>query len=200
MRLHFKPHKLYKTGLSLFLLGLTLFLASCTMDMRHQPHLEPYESTTFFDNNSATRPYIPDTVARGNARLDDALYTGMTEGAYLEAFPFEISKEDLQRGRERYDIYCAPCHGFTGEGDGMVVQRGFKAPPSFNQDRLRDAAPGYFYYAIDQGFGVMPSYANRIPVRDRWLIVAYIQALQLSQHAPMADLPQADQRNVEAAP
>ena len=191
--------KIYKSILILGVLGLALFFSGCTMDMRHQPHLEPYETASFFDDSSAVRPYIPDTVARGNARLDDALYTGMQDGAYIEAFPFEMRKEDLQRGHERYDIYCAPCHGFTGDGDGMVVQRGFKAPPSFNQDRLRDAAPGYFYYAIDQGFGTMPSYANRIPVQDRWLIIAYVRALQLSQNAPIADLPQEDQSKVEAA-
>ena len=191
--------KLYKTGLILAALGLALFLTSCTMDMKHQPHFEAYESTTFFENGSSVRPYIEDTVARGNARLDDALYTGMVDGAYVEEFPVAISKEDLQRGHERYDIYCAPCHGMIGDGDGMVVQRGFKAPPSLNQDRLREAAPGYFYYAIDQGFGAMPSYANRIPVQDRWLIIAYVRALQLSQHASVADLSQADQSKVEAA-
>jgi mono/diheme cytochrome c family protein len=189
----------YKAGLVLAVFSLALFLTSCTMDMRHQPHFESYESTTFFADGSSVRPYIEDTVARGHAQLDDALYTGMEDGAYVETFPFAIDKAAIQRGHERYDIYCAPCHGMTGEGDGMVVQRGFKAPPSLNQERLREAPPGYFYYAIDQGFGAMPSYANRIPVRDRWLIIAYIRALQLSQHASVADLPLADQGKVEAA-
>lgn len=189
---------LQKMGLIGAIFLLALLLTSCTMDMKKQPHYESYEASDFFVNNSSVRPFVPDTVPRGQARLDDMLYTGMVDGSYTEEFPFTITKTDIQRGHERYDIYCAPCHGMAGEGDGMIVQRGFKQPPTFNQDRLRDAAPGYFYYAIDNGFGAMPSYANRIPVRDRWLIIAYIRALQLSQHASVSDLPQVDQTKLEA--
>ncbi|RUA16496.1 MAG: cytochrome c [Clostridia bacterium] len=189
---------LQKMGLIGAILLLALLLSSCTMDMKKQPHYESYEASAFFVDGSSARPLVADTVPHGQARLDDMLYTGMVDGSYAEEFPFPITKEDIQRGHERYDIYCAPCHGMTGAGDGMIVQRGFKQPPSLNQDRLRDAAPGYFYYAIDNGFGAMPSYANRIPVRDRWLIIAYIRALQLSQHASVSDLPQADQAKLEA--
>ncbi len=191
--------KLRKAGLVGAIFFLALLLTSCTMDMKKQPHYEPYEASSFFIDGASARTMVDDTVPRGEARLDDALYTGMVDGSYVEEFPFPITKEDIQRGHQRYDIYCAPCHGLSGEGDGMIVQRGFKQPPSLNQDRLRDAAPGYFYYAIDKGFGSMPSYANRIPVRDRWLIIAYIRALQLSQHASVSDLPQADQAKVEAS-
>lgn len=190
--------KLRKAGLVCAIFCLALLLTSCTMDMKKQPHYEPYETSNFFSNDSSARPLAPDTVPRGEARLDDMLYTGMVDGSYTEEFPFPLTREDLKRGEERFNIYCAPCHGMTGDGDGMIVQRGFRQPPSFNQDRLREAAPGYFYYAIANGFGSMPSYANRIPVRDRWLIIAYIRALQLSQHASVSDLPQADQTKLEA--
>ena len=190
--------KIRKAGLVCAIICLALLLTSCTMDMKKQPRYEPYEASAFFSNGSSARPLVMDTVPRGDARLDDMLYTGMVDGAYTEVFPFAITKEDLERGRERYDIYCAPCHGMTGDGDGMIVQRGFKQPPSLNQDRLRTAAPGYFYYAIDNGFGAMPSYANRIPVRDRWVIIAYIRALQFSQHASVSALPQTDLDKLEA--
>jgi len=192
-------NNLQKAGLVCAVFCLALLLTSCTMTMRNQPRYEPYEATNFFPDGRSERPLIDDTVARGDARLDDLLYSGMVDGSYAKEFPFPLTRKDLVRGQERYDIYCSPCHGLTGEGDGIVVQRGFKQPPTFNQDRLRDAAPGYFYYAIDHGFGSMPSYANRIPVHDRWLIVAYIEALQLSQHAPVTALPQEDVAKLEAA-
>jgi mono/diheme cytochrome c family protein len=192
-------YKLRRAGLVCAIFCLALVVTGCTMTMRDQPRVDPYEPASFFsDNGSALLP-VEDTVPYGEARIDDALYTGQVDGQYVDEFPFEITKEDLERGQERYNIYCAPCHGYTGEGDGMIVQRGFKQPPSFNQDRLRDAQPGYFFYAITNGFGTMPSYANRIPVHDRWLIVAYIRALQLSQHAPVTELPEADQAKLEAA-
>ncbi len=189
---------LRRAGLLGVVLALMLFAAGCTMTMRVQPRVDPYEPAAFFpDGRSALLP-VEDTVPYGEARTDDALYTGQVDGQYVETFPFEITQADLERGQERYNIYCAPCHGYTGDGDGMIVQRGFRQPPSFNQDRLREAEPGYFYYAITNGFGSMPSYANRIPVRDRWLIIAYIKALQLSQHAPVSELPQEDVAKLEA--
>ncbi len=190
--------RLRKAGLVCALLCLALLAAGCTMTMRDQPRLDPYEPSTFLPKGQSAQPPVADTVPYGEARTDDALYTGQVDGQYVEEFPFAITKDDLEYGRQRYDIYCAPCHGYTGDGDGMVVQRGFKNPPSFNQDRLREAAPGYFYYAITNGFGSMPSYANRIPVHDRWLIIAYVKALQLSQHAPVAELPQVDVDKLEA--
>ena len=193
-----KRTTLRRTGLAAVALLLALFLAGCTMTMRDQPRVDPYEPSTFFPDGLSARQPVEDTVPYGMANVDDAFYTGQVDGEYVEAFPFEIAKEDLLRGRERYDIYCAPCHGFTGDGDGMIVQRGFRQPPSFNQDRLREAAPGYFYYTITNGFGTMPSYANRIPVRDRWLIIAYIKALQFSQYAPVDKLPPEDVATLEA--
>jgi len=195
-----KLRNIRKAGLLCAVLCLALLTMSCTMTMQVQPRVDPYEPNPFFqDGEYEAREPVADTVPLGQAHTDDALYTGMVNGQYVEEYPFAISQEDLEYGRERYDIYCAPCHGYAGNGDGMVVQRGFKAPPSFNQDRLREAAPGYYFYAITNGFGTMPSYANRIPVHDRWLIIAYIEALQLSQHAPVTELPQADVDKLEAA-
>ena len=188
-----------KAGLVCAIFCLALLVTGCTMTMRDQPRVDPYEPSTFFGDEQSAQLPVADTVPVNGARTDDALYTGQVDGQYVEEFPFLITQEGLEYGRQRYDIYCAPCHGYAGDGDGMVVQRGFKAPPSFNQDRLREAAPGYFFYAITNGFGAMPSYANRIPVHDRWLIVAYVKALQLSQHAPVTELPADDQAKVEAA-
>jgi len=187
-----------KAGLVCAVFCLALLVTSCTMTMRDQPRVDPYEPNAFFPKDQSAMLPVEDTVPYGQADVDDAFYTGQVDGQYVTEFPFEISKDDLERGQQRYDIYCAPCHGYTGNGDGMIVQRGFKEPPSFNQDRLRDAEPGYFFYAISNGFGSMPSYANRIPVHDRWLIIAYIEALQLSQHAPVTDLPQEDVAKLEA--
>lgn len=181
------------------ILLLALVLTGCTMTMRDQPHFEPYESTSFFQNERTARLPIADTVARGLAKTDTLLYTGKVEGQFTEVFPFSINAEMLKRGRERYDIYCAPCHDQIGAGKGMVVQRGFKQPPSLHVDRLRQAPPGYIYNAIANGFGSMPSYANRIPVEDRWLIVAYVEALQLSQHATIADVPESELSQLEGS-
>lgn len=189
---------LRKAGLLCAIFCLALLAAGCTMTMRDQPRIDPYEPNAFFPNEQSAQLPVADTVGVGDARLDDALYTGQVDGQYVEAFPFEITKADIERGHERYDIYCAPCHGYAGDGDGMIVQRGFRQPPSFNQDRLREAAPGYFFYAISNGFGSMPSYANRIPVHDRWLIIAYVKALQLSQHASVSELSQSDVDKLEA--
>ncbi len=180
------------------LLGL-IILSGCTMTMRDQPRVDPYEPAAFFGDTKSALPPVEDTTPYGMADTDDALYTGQVDGQYVEAFPFLITKEGLEFGRQRYDIYCAPCHGYTGDGDGMIVQRGFRQPPTFNQDRLREAPPGYFFNAITNGFGTMPSYANRIPVHDRWLIIAYINALQLSQHAPVSELAQEDVAKLEGA-
>jgi mono/diheme cytochrome c family protein len=131
-------------------------------------------------------------------RDDAVLFTGQVDGVDVQTFPFAIYRPSLERGHERFDIYCAVCHDRTGSGGGMIVRRGFTPPPSFHQDRLRDAPPGHFFDVITNGFGAMPSYAAQIPVRDRWLIVAYIRALQLSQHASMADVPDSARAELQA--
>ncbi len=179
------------------LICLLFVMSGCTMNMRDQPRYEAFEGSTFFADNRSSRPLVDDTVARNNLRTDEFLYTGQVDGAPVEAFPFPVDKEVLERGHERFDIFCAPCHGRLGDGNGMVAQRGFKHPPSFHIDRLREAPPGYFYGAISNGFGVMPSYAARINPKDRWAIVAYIRALQLSQHATLDNVPESEVDNLQ---
>jgi mono/diheme cytochrome c family protein len=137
----------------------------------------------------ASRPLLQNTVARGHLDENTVLYTGKIGTNLVDAFPFPITETVLERGRERYDIYCAPCHGRTGEGNGMVVQRGFPAPPSYHIDRLRKAPVGYFFDVITRGYGVMYSYAERVQPNDRWAIAAYIRALQRSENATLAEVP-----------
>jgi len=128
-------------------------------------------------------------VALGNLRTDPLLYAGLENGQPAATFPFTITQTVLQQGQERYNIFCTPCHGYDGYGKGMIVQRGFSPPPSFHQDRLRTAPVGHFFDVITNGYGAMYSYGDRIPPADRWAIIAYIRALQLSQDAKLADVP-----------
>lgn len=167
----------------------------CTrrMDMYDQPRYETYEASTIFPDGRSSRDYPAGTVARGQLRADDFFYKGMEDTAFARNFPMPVTREVLQRGRERYAIFCTPCHDPGGHGRGMVVRRGFKQPTSYHIERLREAVPGYFFDVITNGFGQMSGYASQVPPADRWAIAAYIRALQLSQHAPLADLP-ADER------
>ena len=177
-----------------FLLVLALATCSCRRDMFHQPYSKPLEASDFFqDNHMASRPLPAHTVARGHLDADDALYTGKIGTNLVEAFPVAINRKVLERGRERFEIYCSPCHGRTGEGNGMIVQRGFPAPPSYHIDRLRTAPVGHFYDVITHGYGIMYSYASRVEPADRWAIAAYIRALQKSRNSTLAEVP-ADQR------
>jgi mono/diheme cytochrome c family protein len=139
-------------------------------------------------------------VARGWLRADEAFYTGRVNGELVNEFPFAMTAADLARGRERYSIYCTPCHGALGDGQGMVVQRGLRRAATYHDDRLRDETQGYFYDVITNGFGAMQGYAEQIPARDRWLIVAYVRALQLSQHATMAEVPADRQGQLDNPP
>jgi mono/diheme cytochrome c family protein len=160
----------------------------CRQDMHDQPRYKPLAKSDFFDDKRASRPQVEGTVARGQLRDDEHLYTGKIGKELAASYPFPISADVLNRGRERYTIYCTPCHGQLGGGEGMVVQRGFKRPPSFHVDRLREAPPGYFFDVMTNGFGAMSDYAAQVPVNDRWAIAAYVRALQISQHASVADL------------
>jgi len=164
-------------------------LAGCRMDMHIQPKYVPEEPTGFFADGRSERPVVPGTVARGHLRLDELLYTGKENGVPSNRFPFPITRADLERGRERFNIYCTPCHDYNGNGDGMVVQRGLSHPPSYNVQRLRDEPVGHFVDVMTNGFGAMYSYATRVSPADRWRIAAYIRALQLSQHATIQDVP-----------
>ena len=169
-------------------LHATLAFAGCRQDMHDAPRYEAFEASATFPNGSASRTPPAGTVARGWLREDEALYTGKVGGQVVDRFPFPIVAADLQRGQARFNIYCTPCHGKLGDGQGMVVQRGLRQAASYHQDRLRGEKVGYFYDVVTNGFGAMQGYAEQIPVRDRWLIVAYVRALQLSQYAPVADV------------
>lgn len=182
------------------LLGLAAVtvLGGCRQDMHDQPKYRPYRPSRFFADGRSQRPLVAGTVARGHLNEDTLLYTGKVGDAFSAELPFPATKAMLQRGQERYNIYCTPCHDRVGTGNGMIVQRGYKRPPSFHEDRLRQQPPGYFYNAIANGFGVMPDYAAQISVHDRWAIAAYIRVLQLSQNAMLADVPEADRAKLDA--
>lgn len=170
-----------------------LAMAGCRQDMHDQPKAKTLTQSDFFADGRSARPIVAGTVARGELRLDEHLYTGKVNGRHADTFPFPITAEVLDRGQERFNIYCAPCHSRLGDGTGMIVRRGFRQPSSYHVERLRKAPPGYFFDVITNGFGTMFDYADRIAPEDRWAIVAYIRALQLSQNATLEDVP-ADQR------
>jgi len=173
-------------------LGLlaTLALAGCRQDMHDQPRFKPLARSDFYPDMRSARSPVEGTVARGQWHENSYFYTGKVGNQPGDAIPFPVTQEVLARGQERFNIFCAPCHSRTGDGKGMIVQRGFQPPPSYHTDRLRKAPLGYFYGVITNGFGAMPEYASQIPPRDRWDIVAYIRALQLSQNASTADVPE----------
>jgi len=171
-----------------------LWLLSCQQKMADQPRYEPLQKSSLFDDERASRPLVEGTVARGQLEADEPLYTGKSHGEPVAALPFSVDGESLRRGQERYDIFCAPCHDRVGMGRGMIVRRGYRQPPSLHIERLRAAPPGHFFDVISHGFGVMPDYAAQISQRDRWLIVAYIRALQLSQNAAIGDVPEPERR------
>lgn len=170
-----------------------LAISGCRVDMHVAPRYDTYAGTSFFGDGRSERPIIPGTVARGELRTDELLYTGKVNGVESDQFPFPITHADLDRGRQRFEIYCAPCHDYTGSGNGMIVQRGFPHPPSYHIYRLRTAPVGHFFGVMTNGFGVMYSYAARVSPADRWRIAAYIRALQLSENATINDVPE-DQR------
>ena len=170
--------------------------AGCRQDMHNSVKAIPLRESVFFKNGSSARPIVPDTVARGTLQDDSAFFTGKIGTAPVDALPFPLTAEVLDRGEQRFDIYCTPCHGLGGNGDGMIVRRGYKQPPSYHIDRLRQAPIGHFYDVMTNGFGAMPDYRVQIAPRDRWAIAAYIRALQLSQHAPAADLSPEDRQKL----
>lgn len=172
-------------------------LFGCRQDMHDQPKYETLEASEFFADGRASRPPVPGTVARGALQLDPHLHTGRVDGAFVRSFPFAVTDEVMARGRGRYEIFCTPCHSRLGDGRGMAVRRGIAPPPSFHIDRLRDIEEGYLFDVISNGFGRMYGYGAQIAVRDRWAIVAYLRALQLSQHVRPADLPEAARQELQ---
>lgn len=189
--------------LSVALMAVAL-AGACRQDMHDQPKYRPLRSSELFDDRRSARPLVEGTVARGTLREDTAYFTGKTKDGFVSEIPVELTPALLARGRSQFEVFCAPCHGRTGRGDGMVVQRGFKKPSSYHVDRLRQMPIGYFYDVITIGFGAMSDYAAQVPPQDRWAIAAYVRTLQLSQYAPAAAVPaerrQELERSVAAAP
>jgi hypothetical protein len=185
-------------SIKLFLVAAALFILSGCSNMETQGRYQPLQESAFFPDGRSARPPVPGALPFGIPEEDDVYFTGLTEdGMFVETMPVEISLEMLERGRERYDIYCAPCHGLDGYGQGMIVQRGFPAPQSFHIDRIRQAPDGHIYSAIANGFGRMFAYDYRVPPADRWAITAYIRVLQFSQQASMDQLPPDEQIEME---
>jgi mono/diheme cytochrome c family protein len=175
-----------RVNLSLCTAACFFFLSGCQLkqDMAHQPKARPLSPSEFFADGRSERPLLENTVARG-ALADDAFFVPKDSNN----FPLPVNQELLERGEERYQIFCTPCHGLQGDGNGLIVMRGMKHPPSYHQDRLRQVPNGYLYDVITNGFGAMLGYSAQIPPRDRWAIIAYVRALQLSRNARVADLP-----------
>jgi mono/diheme cytochrome c family protein len=180
-----------------------LLLAGCAQKMADQPKVKPLAGSDFFADGQGARPLPPDTVFRSDSADDDLLNTGKVNGEDAEVFPFPITKDVLLRGQERFNIFCSVCHDRTGSARGMVVQKGYAEPPVLTSQRLIDSPVGHFFDVITNGFSAadqMPSYAAQIPVRDRWAIVAYLRALQLSQNARLDDVPPEVRPTLEAQP
>lgn len=179
------------------LAALALGLAACQQDMANQPKHKPLSGSAFFDDGRSARPPVPGTVARGQLRDDEHLYTGKINGQLAGTFPFAVTAAVMARGQDRYSIHCTPCHGALGDGRGVIVSRGLKQPPSFHMDRLREIPAGHFFDVITNGLGAMQDYSAQIVPQDRWAIVAYIRALQLSQNATLDDVPAGERPRLE---
>lgn len=176
---------------------VALLLAGCHRDMRDQPRYEPLEASDFFADGQSARLPVAGTVARGQLHEDEAFHTGKSQGKLVSDLPVKVDRELLLRGQDRFNIFCSPCHARTGMGNGMIVERGFRKPPSYHIDRLRNAPAGHFFDVITHGFGAMPSYRVQLAPRDRWAIVAYIRVLQLSQNAQLDDVPASERSKLD---
>jgi cytochrome c553 len=165
--------------------------------MADQPYQRPLEPSNFFDDGMASRPVVPGTVARLGKEADKQPLNGKVDGKVVDTFPFDVTMEVLARGQERYEIFCSPCHDRLGTGQGMIVRRGFPRARSLHESRLRDAPIGHFFEVMTQGFGPMPSYANQLAEHDRWAVIAYIRALQLSRNARLDQLPPEDRAKMK---
>jgi hypothetical protein len=187
----FQTLQRFKTLLMVTLLAGWI-IAGCRQQMADQPHQRPLEPSNFFDDGMASRPIEPGTVARIGREQNSYLLSGKIDGKLVNVFPFQITMEMLARGQERYEIFCSPCHDRLGTGQGMIVRRGFTPARSFHDARLRDEPAGHYFEVMTQGFGPMPSYANQLSEQDRWAVIAYIRALQLSRNARISELPPED--------
>jgi mono/diheme cytochrome c family protein len=179
---------------------LVLGLGACRQDMHDAPRYDPLEASALMPGGASAQAPVEGTVARGQEHADELLITGKVGGVESDLFPFAITRTDLDVGQQRFNTYCAPCHAPSGEGDGMVVQRGYRQPPSLHIDRLRQAPVGQFYDRITNGFGVMPSYRAQISIEDRWRIVAYVRVLQASHQGTRSDVPAAEIERLDNPP
>jgi mono/diheme cytochrome c family protein len=171
------------------IVAVVVLCAGCRQDMFEQPKFKPLDESTFFTDGRSARPVPAGTLRYDQPYRGEAFENGTDGGTFVAAIPMPVDEALLQRGRERFDIFCSPCHGRTGDGHGMIAKRGFIQPADLNDDRVRSAPPGYIFAVIANGYGAMPDYGNEIPVQDRWAIVAYIRALELSRRASLADVP-----------
>lgn len=183
-----------RTLKAIAVLSLLVLMAACRQDMQDQPKYKPLGASRFFADGRDARPIPAGTIARDELNNNDSFHTGEKNFDFLDTIPLKVDSALLHRGQERYNIYCSPCHARTGDGNGMVAQRGVKIPADFHTDRLRSVPPGYIYQVIKNGYGAMGDYGDQIPVNDRWAIVAYVKALQLSRDATLSDVP-VDQRD-----
>lgn len=175
-------------------------VAACRHDMQDQPRYKPLRASRFFPDERSSRPIPPGTIARDELNDVDILHTGLANGIFTTVYPMPITRKLLLHGQERYNIYCTPCHGFLGDGNGMIAKRGFKWPANLNTDRLRNAPPGYLFQVITNGYGSMPAYKQQIPAEDRWAILAYVHALQVSRKATLAEVDPAGRAELEKQP
>jgi hypothetical protein len=165
-----------------------LVLAGCRQDMHNQPKFVPQRGTTFFADGRSARPQVANTIGRDQLHQDAYFYTGLQDGKEGDGFPLPLTPAVMERGQERYNLYCTPCHSRVGNGNGMIVQRGYKPAGNFHTDRLRNAPLGHFFAVITNGYGAMPDYSAQLTPEDRWAVAAYIRALQLSQNAKSSDI------------
>jgi hypothetical protein len=186
----------YLQRISLLIL-CSLLATGCAQVMASEGKEVPLQESPFFDDSRSARPLEPGTVAQGYFQDDELFYTGKVDGELADLFPMTVTRDVLERGQERFNIFCSPCHGRVGNGQGMIVQRGFKEPPSFHIDRLREAPAGHYFDVMTNGFGAMANYASRVPPEDRWAITAYIRVLQLSQNATFNEVPASEQDQLE---
>lgn len=180
-----------------------LLMAGCHTDLWVQPKIRPQHESEFYPDGSSSRPLVPGTIARDHLREDDAFFTGFKDGKLLTQIPIKVTKDLLMRGQERFHIYCIPCHGQLGDGQGMIAKRGFtlrRPIASYHTDRLRAMPIGHFYDVITNGYGAMYSYASRVEPQDRWAIASYIRALQLAQHAKPQDATPDELKSLQANP
>lgn len=190
--------------LALHLAAITVLIVvsatGCRRDMQDQPRYKPLRASRFFADSRSARPIPAGTVARDELNDLDVVHTGLVKGVFSTQFPVPITKQFLLRGEQRYNIYCTPCHGFIGDGNGMIAKRGFKWPANLHTDRLRNAPPGYLFQVVSNGYGAMPAYRFQIEPQDRWAILAYVRALQLSRNTSVADVPAEGQAELEKQP